>query len=276
MRLPRIAERVYAEPWLIRPEAHHRIQELLEERDGLRGGEPAAFEEFFAAPKPLEAIDAGNGVRVLPISGILGRGLSNLEINCGGADMERIGAAVDALRRDASAETVILAIDSPGGTVNGTPELGARVARLAEAKETLAFTSGMMASAAYWIGAQARAVVATPSAAVGSIGVYSAFLDTSRALEAMGVRVELVKAGRLKAAGMPGRALTDEERAYFQERVDKTYRDFRAAIGHRGIDDETAQGQVFDGDEAVERNLVDWTEGSLDDLIEAVKLGAGL
>ena len=68
-------------------------------------------------------------------------------------------------------KAVFLDIDSPGGTVAGTPELAATVKSINDRKPVYAFSSGLMASAAYWIASQARAIYATPSAQVGSIGV---------------------------------------------------------------------------------------------------------
>ncbi len=80
-------------------------------------------------------------------------------------------------------KAVFLDIDSPGGTVAGTPELAAAVASLNERKPVYAFSSGLMCSAAYWIASQARAIYATPSAQVGSIGVVQAVIDNSAALD---------------------------------------------------------------------------------------------
>jgi ClpP class serine protease len=103
-----------------------------------------------------------------------------------------------------------LDIDSPGGTVAGTPELAAAVSALDQKKPVYAFSSGLMASAAYWIASQARAIYATPSAQVGSIGVVQAVVDRSAAINAAGIKVEVFSVGKYKAMGAPGTPLTDD------------------------------------------------------------------
>ena len=82
----------------------------------------------------------------------------------GATGSEEIGAALsEAAKRD-DIKGVFLDIDSPGGTVAGTPELAAAVKSLNRQKPVYAFSSGLMCSAAYWIASQARAIYATPSA----------------------------------------------------------------------------------------------------------------
>ena len=75
----------------------------------------------------------------------------------GATDMEDIEAALIAARDREDVQAVFLDVDSPGGTVNGTPELAALVADVSKAKYTYAFTDGQMCSAAYWIASQADA-----------------------------------------------------------------------------------------------------------------------
>ena len=122
----------------------------------------------------------------------------------GATGSEEIGAALaEAGQRD-DIKAVFLDIDSPGGTVAGTPELAAAVASINKQKPVYAFSSGLMCSAAYWIASQARAIYATPSAQVGSIGVVQAVIDDSAALANEGIKVEVFAVGKYKAMGAPG------------------------------------------------------------------------
>jgi protease-4 len=117
-----------------------------------------------------------------------------------------------------------------------------------------------MCSAAYWLAAPADAIVVGATSCIGSIGVYTVFMDTTRYYENAGVEVELIKAGRLKGIGVDGTKLSDEGRAFLQERVAKVYEQFTGAVrSHRGpqVSDDTMQGQYFDGAEAVARGLAD-------------------
>ena len=109
----------------------------------------------------------------------------------GATGSEEIGdCSREAAERD-DIKAVFLDIDSPGGTVAGTPELAATVASINAQKPVYAFSSGLMCSAAYWIASQARAIYATPSAQVGSIGVVQAVIDDTAALDARGIKVEV-------------------------------------------------------------------------------------
>jgi HK97 family phage major capsid protein len=80
-----------------------------------------------------------------------------------------------------------------------------------------------MASAAYWIGSQCDEVVATPSAAVGSIGVFMVHLDESAFDERIGLQYSLIFAGKHKVDGNPYEPLSDDARAALQEQVDEYY-----------------------------------------------------
>ena len=121
---------------------------------------------FGQAPAPYVV----DGVGIVPIVGVIGKGLSPLEKMMGAVDVNDVSAAIDAFASNPEVEKVALQISSPGGTVTGVEELANKVRNLE--KPTLAYTDSEMASAAYWIGSAADRVVASPSSTVGSIGVY--------------------------------------------------------------------------------------------------------
>ena len=187
----------------------------------------------------------------------------------GATDSEAIG---DALREAAGRDdirAVFLDIDSPGGTVAGTPELAAAVSALNDIKPVYAFSSGLMCSAAYWVGSQARAVYATPSARVGSIGVMQLVIDDSAALESRGIKVEVFAVGKYKAMGAPGTSLTDDQRELIGSNLAETAADFHAAVLARGrsIPAEAMEGQTFTGRQAQQFNLA----GVVPDRAEAMR-----
>jgi len=100
----------------------------------------------------------------------------------GATDIEDIMEAVNAAAVRPDVQAVFLDIDSPGGSVSGTPELAQAVSDLCKAKYTYAFSGGQMCSAAYWVASQCDAIYVSPSARVGSIG-DARFPDTGRAVE---------------------------------------------------------------------------------------------
>src|SRR5215467_6271108 len=130
--------------------------------------------------------------------------------------MDGIRARLEAAAANPDVSAIVLDVDSPGGTVAGTPETAAAVRRAAEVKPVVAVANSLAASAAYWIASQASSLVVGPSADVGSIGVISAHIDRSKMLEDMGLRVTVVSAGRYKAEGNPFAPLSDEAKANMQ------------------------------------------------------------
>ena len=144
--------------------------------------------------------------------------------------------------------------------------------KLTEAKPVFAFTDSQMCSGAYWLASQCRSIIATPSADIGSIGVYCALVDESRALEMEGIKVNAVSAGGFKLAGAPFKPLTDDERAMFQAGVDKIYSRFTSAVTtKRAVDIQAVQAKVLDGEEAVAAHLADGLVNDLDQFLSLVQ-----
>ncbi len=199
-----------------------------------------------------------DGIGVVAIEGpILRKPDLFARIFFGATSSEEIGDAIrEAAGRD-DIKAVFLNIDSPGGTVAGTPELANAVAALDKKKPVYAFSSGLMCSAAYWVASQARAIYATPSAQVGSIGVVQAVLDNSAALDKAGIKVEVFSVGKYKAMGAPGTPLTDDQRELISSNLAEIAGEFHAAVLAKGraIPAEAMEGQTFSGKQAQRHNL---------------------
>lgn len=199
-----------------------------------------------------------DGIGVVSIHGPMLRRPGIIEsILFGATDTEDLIAAVEEAGRRDDVRALFLDIDSPGGAVNGTPELAAAVAEVSRNKYAYAFTAGEMCSAAYWVASQADAIYATPSARVGSIGVVRVHVDNSDRLKAEGLKVEVFAAGKFKGAGVPGVPLTGEQRDWLQAQVEEIAGDFRAAVLARGrrIPEEALEGQSFSARMAQRLNL---------------------
>ena len=209
---------------------------------------------FGVAPAPYVV----DGVGVVPIVGIISKGVSPLERMMGAVDVNDLSATIDAMAADPAVEKIAFNISSPGGTVTGVEELANKIRDLG--KPTMAYTDSEMASAAYWLGSQADRVVASPSATVGSVGVYMAIPDMSKLYEASGVRMVVIKStgSPLKGAGIEGTSLSDEQMADLQATVDEIHEDFKGAIrGKRKmVADSALRGQVFSGKQAAAQGLV--------------------
>ena len=211
------------------------------------------LQELLGAPPKAEIID---GVGVIPVTGIIGKNLAPIEKLLGAADVDEIAAHVKEFAANPNVHTLLFDLDTPGGTVTGVPELADLIGR--QTKPTVAFTSSCACSAGYWIGSQAERFIATPSAAVGSIGAFIPFLDSSAALAAEGMFVDLIKAGKHKGAGFPGTALNEEQRAHMQEKVNQLHSVFKASVRAKRqyVRESDMEGQDFYGREAAEKRLV--------------------
>ena len=219
-------------------------------------------------PHPLLSIE--DGIGVVSIEGpILRKPDLFARVFMGATSSEDIGDALREAGERPDIKAVFLDIDSPGGTVAGTPELAAAVASLNARKPVYAFSSGLMCSAAYWVASQARAIYATPSAQVGSIGVVQAVVDHSAAIEKAGIKVEVFSVGKYKAMGAPGTPLTDEQRELISSNLAEIAGEFHAAVLARGraIPAEAMEGQTFSGRQAQRQNLA----GMVADRAEAMR-----
>lgn len=207
-------------------------------------------------------IEQVGNLAVVPIVGALMRRPDPWEQAFG--DAEDTDALADLVREAAGNsefEGILLDVDSPGGFYGGGPELADAVRSATKAKPVVAYTGGLMASLAYWVGSQATEVIASRSAAVGSVGVYIAVYDYTKLFEAYGIKVEVFKnaEGTLKAAGLPGTSLTDDHRAHLQERAQTGFSEFSKAVrAARGdVPADAMKGQTFNGPEAKRMGLVD-------------------
>jgi len=115
-----------------------------------------------------------------------------------------------------------------------------------------------MASAAYWIASAADRVVASPSATVGSIGVYIAIPDYSAAAEMAGIKMVVIKSGKFKGAGIEGTSLNADQIENLQASVDTIHTEFKDAVNMKRklVKAEAMEGQVFSGKQAAAQGLV--------------------
>lgn len=251
-----LVDAVYFKPWLITGSAHAILRSRV---DALLAGRNV---EFAGMEFETPGMAIRDGIAIVPVKGVMGRGfagMDKLDLIFGAAvDTETIAEELIEADEHEGVDAVMLDIDSPGGMVNGTPELADIVAGMT--KPVYAFSAGMMASAAYWLGSAAGGGVwATRSADVGSIGVYQLHLDYSALVAASGINAELFKTGEFKAMGHPYFALTDKQRTQLQLEVDTIFGEFAEHVmkNRTKVDDDAMQGQTFSGESALDARLID-------------------
>jgi protease-4 len=292
-----LLSRVLSQPWAIRRET------LVAFTQALIGGEPMRADTTFNIPHwddekrqfvnapyrtmpgytalNLEGIIASErgtlpavpeNVNVLLIWGPLGRGW--MEMDRWWLDAIETDEITAAIAATPEGSTVALWFRSPGGIVTGIPEAATEIRRLSKGRRILAFSDDLCASAAYWLASQCEQIIATPTADIGSIGVYLAFYDFVGYLEKNGIKLELFKAGDLKGIGLIGNPLDDAAREYLQAGVLDAYAQFTKAVtSMRKLDDSTMQGQTLRGKQALAANLVDSSQPSAAAFLAALARG---
>ena len=264
--MPKLLDIVTA-PWAITPDKHREILAIY--KTHLRGDkiDLAGVEAIIGHPldneqKPYEVV---NGAAVLTVHGVIARRMNLFSRISGGVSTELLERDFKAALADEAVERIILDIDSPGGAVGGTPELAEVIYSARGEKPIIAVASGMMASAAYWIGSAADQIFITgPTTIVGSIGIVAVHVDESRAEETLGLKVSEITAGRHKRMVSQHEPLSREGRESMQESVDYMYGLFLESVSkHRGVGDvdrvheEMADARVFIGEQAIVAGLVD-------------------
>ena len=261
-------------PWAIVPDKLADIMEALT----MRGASEAAFERDarIAASLPRRApVAAGSmhgSVAVIPLYGSIMPKANMLTEFSGGTSVAQFVQQVRAAVDNPDVSAIVLDVDSPGGAVSGVPEAADALHAMRGKKPIVAVANTLMASAAYWLAAQADSIVASASADVGSVGVYTVHRDVSRAMANEGITHTVVKAGKHKAEGMPFEPLSAEAREEMQGRVDEAYEQFVGAISRgRGVNAAAiragyGEGRVLSAQRAFAAGMVDRI-ASLDDVI---------
>lgn len=265
-RIRNVISAIYSTPWAILDTKFAEILTFLDRRaqGHLSDGEIMAAAELNTSDGPL--VEVRNGVAVINVDGTITHRANFLSDFSGGTSTEMMSGAIRTALRDDQVKSILLRIDSPGGTVPGVPELAKEIMAARGTKPIVAYASPMMASAAYWIGSAADRIVAMPSAeAIGSIGVRMVHVEHSQAdVEAGIVRTQLAVPDG-KGAINDFTPLSDASRAELMTKINAIYNDFAGAVAAaRGVSvaqvkDQFGGGRTFLAGEALQRGLIDST-----------------
>lgn len=234
-------------PWAI-------IADKLAQIMGLLGFYAAGNK--FTAEEVREAIGmsqrpgarASGAVQIIPLYGIIAQRMGLMTETSGGTSTEAFSKQFRAALNDPQIGAILIDVDSPGGAVTGVDELSSEIHAARGAKPVVAIANSLAASAAYWIATAADEMVMTPTAEVGSIGVLAAHEDDSAFYERQGIKTTLVSAGKYKTEANPYEPLSDDARAYLQERVNDYYDLFVKAVArNRGVSVSEVRGGFGEG-----------------------------
>lgn len=209
-----------------------------------------------------QTVSAGSNqkIAIVPLSGPLMKAVSSMDAGTSTVYTRRL---IRKAAADPDVAAILLAIDSPGGTVSGTADLGADIAAADAKKPVFAFVQDLCASAAFWCGSQAAKIyVNDKTALVGSIGTLLVVYDQSELAAEMGIKTLVFGTGPIKGAGVAGAPVTEEQQAYFRNLVNETQIHFDAAVRRgRGLTsaqlEKAKSGGCYSAEEAVRLGLAD-------------------
>lgn len=255
-------------PAAVMPERIPRVMEVLVRIASGIPAEPRVLEQIHADNAAVAARSSANraaqgSIAVIGVYGyMMQRPVEDIS-GGGGTSTMRIGEAIQNALADDSISSILLDIDSPGGSVNGVQELGSLIAEANASKPIVAIANSLACSAAYWIGSQASEFYCAPGGLAGSIGVYAAHEDYSRALDAAGVTTTLIKAGKFKVEGNPVEPLGAEAKDAIQGMVDAYYSSFVSAVAsgrkvsQKAVREGFGQGRALLAEDTVSAGMTD-------------------
>ena len=178
---------------------------------------------------------------------------------CGPAGTKSMMREMEFIKNDGDVVGVVLDIDSGGGQVSGTPEFYDYIKNYS--KPVVAYTDGLMCSAAYYIGSASNYIIANQRAdAIGSIGAYSQFLDLKGYYEKQGATLHTIYASKSSEKNKAyNEALEGNYETYIKEELDPIVNDFIEDMksARSAIDNQVFKGATYNASKSLELNLID-------------------
>ena len=171
---------------------------------------------------------------ILNIEGIMVPKCSWIDAMCGMTSTLELSMMFNELEDDNKVSDIVLYFDSPGGECTAIMEFAESVRNCS--KHVTTFTDTEMCSAAFAVGSAADKIICMPTSTIGSIGTYIGLAKyesfTEPASESIGNKLNFVflQAGNNKLFGNPHIAITEEEKSYFQSKVDSNYERFTKSV----------------------------------------------
>lgn len=265
-------------PWAIEPEKFKEVCTIYNRH--LKGEKVDIASLEARAGKSFQRKEQGyiveKGIAIVPVDGVISKKMNLFMDISGGASTQLIKRDIEMAIADEEVKAIILEIDSPGGTVDGTSELADFIASQRGQKPIISLADGCMCSAAYWIGSAADKIyLSSKTTQVGSIGVVSTHVDYSEANAQKGIKVTEIYSGKYKRINSEHEPLSKEGREYMQNNSDYLYSLFVDGVAaNRGVTTKTvldnmAEGKVYIGQQSIDVGLVDGFS-TIDQLIESL------
>ncbi|MDA9793275.1 signal peptide peptidase SppA [Bacteriovoracaceae bacterium] len=169
--------------------------------------------------------------------------------------------------KDKNVKAIIVRVNSPGGAVGPTQEIYEEIRRIDKKIPVYASFGSIAASGGYYIGAATRKIFSNAGTLTGSIGVIMNFMNLEKLYQFVKIKPNIIKAGKYKDIGTPGREMRPVERLLMTKMIEGVHKQFIADILKirkgkiKGDINDHAQGQIYSGEEALKLGLVDELAG---------------
>ena len=191
--------------------------------------------------------------------------------------MKNIGSMIMAANAADHISGTVLLFDTPGGSVDGLPELTHIIKN--SPKPIVGFIDGMWCSAGIHAGAHADFIIANTHnyATIGSIGTLCMLIDRSEQLKKEGIKVLILRAEQSKDKALLNgvEPITEEAlvplRAELKTMTEQFISVVKEGRGNRlkASDEEVFTGKTGGKEQAIAWGLID-AEGTLEDAVQKV------
>ena len=169
---------------------------------------------------------------------------------------------LDEIAKSDKVKAVIIRIDSPGGTTAGSEAIYEQIRKISKDKPVVAVMDTVAASGGYITAIASDYIVARGNTITGSIGVIFSFPEISKLLDTLGIKMEEIKSGELKAEPSPYKPVSEHVRAVSNEMVRESFVWFTGLVAERRhLTPERvavlADGRVYTGRQAMTEKLID-------------------
>jgi protease-4 len=259
-----------------RPEIEKELKAQLgyKEEDPLKVVRSSDYNKVSAESLGLEK---GEKIAVIYATGTIGSGRSdNGALGDQSIGSDTMVKALNDARDDTSIKAIVIRVDSPGGTGLASDIIWRAVESAKEKKPVVVSMGDVAASGGYYISTGANKIIAQPSTITGSIGVVAGKPVLRGFYDWLGISNEYILRGKNAGMFRETEKFNDDERAKFEEWIQKTYyEDFipKVAKGrNKDVEyiDSVGQGRVWTGTQGRDRALVDEL-GGLDRAVEVAK-----
>ena len=218
--------------WAIEESKLKAVEQVLRHR--LQEGRAEDFDVASRGSK--KTVNVVGQIAVIPIFGVIGHRMDLFSEISGGTSVQSLRNNFRDAMADDDVGGILFDVDSPGGAIDGIPELADEIFAARSKKPIFAIANTRAASGALWFAVAAEQFFVTKSGQVGSIGVYAVHEDRTAQNEKEGIKVTYIASSAEKVETNPDVPLSDDALRYATAQVNEMAAMFRKFVAKaRGV-----------------------------------------